>query len=92
VASDVTAEPVDEPSSPSCFAHEADETYMGFASTAEVTAFLRDVSDSRPATAEARDALVQRIREMMPEVRDDGIHRALGALADGFKALKLPTL
>ena len=76
------AEPA-EPSSPSCFAHEADDAYMGYATPAELSAFLQEVHV-------ARSALVHRIREMLPKVRDDALYRDLAAIADDLDARKMP--
>ena len=61
---------IDEPketSSPACLAHEADDAYMGFATRAEIAAFL--------AALETADA--DSIRRMLPRLRDDGLHRSL---------------
>jgi len=72
VASDLIDEPAnerEEPSSPACLAHEADDAYMGFATKAEIAAFLKDLDK---ADAEA-------IRKMLPRVRDDVLHRELSA-------------
>jgi hypothetical protein len=62
----VTDEPKD-PASPACLAHEADDTYMGFAGREEIAAFL-----ARLPTAEADD-----IRKMLPRIRDDALHHRL---------------
>jgi hypothetical protein len=59
----------DEPASPACLAHEADDAYMGFATKAEIAAFLAGL-----ATADA-DA----IRKMLPRIRDDVLHAELTA-------------
>jgi hypothetical protein len=72
-----------EPSSPSCFAHEADDAYMGYATPAELSAFLQEVRV-------ARSALVRRIRQMLPKVRDDVLYRDLAAIADGLEAGNVP--
>ena len=68
MASDLIDEPK-ETSSPACLAHEADDAYMGFATKAEIAAFLKDLDK---ADAEA-------IRKMLPRVRDDILHRELSA-------------
>ena len=63
-------DPPDQPeesSSPACLAHEADDAYMGFATKAEIAAFLK-------ALAEAENAgrpHAAMLREMLPKVRDD---------------------
>ena len=76
------AEPV-EPSSPSCFAREADDAYMGCATPAELSAFLQEVRV-------ARSALVHSIRQMQPNVRNDALYRDLAAIADGLEAGNVP--
>ena len=58
-----------DPASPACLAHEADDTYMGFAGRNEIAAFL-----ARLATASADE-----IRKMLPRVRDDALHARLRA-------------
>ena len=78
MASGVTDQPQDEPkepSSPACLAHEADDAYMGFATKAEIAAFLT-------ALAEAEDTgrpRAEMLRKMLPKVRDDVLHRELSA-------------
>jgi hypothetical protein len=62
----VTDEPKD-PASPACLAHEADDTYMGFAGREEIAAFL-----ARLPYAGADD-----IRKMLPRIRDDALYRRL---------------
>ena len=75
-----------EPSSPSCFAHEADDAYMGYASHAEIEAFLTEVRASAPAPPVARTALIHRIRRMLPRVRDDALYREIADLAARHEA------
>jgi hypothetical protein len=75
------SEPGSPPSSPSCFAHEADDIYMGYASRAEIVAFLQAVRTRTPATAAARDQSIHRIRQLLPRVRDDALYRELADLA-----------
>ena len=50
---------------------------MGYASRAEIVAFLEDVRGSAPDTPAARAALIHKIRQMLPRVRDDGVYREL---------------
>jgi len=61
--------------SPACSADEADDAYMGFASRAEITAFLTELAEAersgRPHT--------EMLRRMLPRVRDDALHRELAA-------------
>ena len=83
------SEPGSPPSSPSCFAHEADDIYMGYASHAEIVAFLEEARANTPATAAARDLSVHRIRQLLPRVRDDALYRDLTDLAQRLEAGKI---
>jgi hypothetical protein len=38
-----------EPASPACLAHEADDTYMGYASRDEIAAFLNELLEAERA-------------------------------------------
>ncbi|MDI1284467.1 MAG: hypothetical protein PSV46_08720 [Reyranella sp.] len=72
MASDLIDAPDDdlkEPSSPACLAHEADDAYMGFATRAEIAAFMKEIAR---ADAEA-------IRKMLPRIRDDVLYKELTA-------------
>lgn len=73
-----TAEdPKDEPSSPACLAHEANDSYMGFADPAEIATLLDELGKTEPG----RDAaLADRLRNMLPRIRDDALYRRLSAL------------
>ena len=73
-----------KPSSPACLAHEADDAYMGFASKAEVAAFLRELA------AAERDGRhhAEMLRRMLPKVRDDVLHRELSAKLKAQEATK----
>jgi hypothetical protein len=64
---DQTPDEPAEPNSPACLAHGADDAYMGFATKAEIAAFLAGLE-----TADA-DA----IRKMLPRIRDDILHKEL---------------
>lgn len=64
----MTDDPKD-PASSACLAHEADDTYMGFASREEVATFLTGLT-----TASADE-----IKKMLPRVRDDALHAKLKA-------------
>jgi hypothetical protein len=78
VASGVTHEPQDEPrepSSPACLAHEADDAYMGFATKAEIAAFLKTLAKAENAGRPHAEML----RKMLPRVQNDGLHRELSA-------------
>ena len=52
MAPDLIDEPK-EPASPACLAHEADDAYMGFATKAEVAAFLEELMEQDAAAAGA---------------------------------------
>jgi hypothetical protein len=64
-----------ETASPACSAHEADDAYMGFASRAEIAAFLKELA----AAEEAGRSLAEMLRKMLPRVRDDVLYRELKA-------------
>jgi len=80
VASELIDEP-EEPSSPACLAHEADDAYMGFATKAEITAFLE--------TLEATEA--DAIRKMLPRIRDDILHKELSVRLAAIESMKSGT-
>lgn len=61
--------------SPACSAHEADDSYMGFASRAEISAFLKELE----AAEHARQPTADMLRRMLPRVRDDALHQELSA-------------
>ncbi len=63
----------DEPASPACLAHEADEAYMGFATREEITRFFGEL-DAAPNSAKA-----QLLRNMLPKIRDDVLHAEIKA-------------
>jgi hypothetical protein len=90
VASGVTDEPQDQPkesNSPACLAHEADDAYMGFATKAEIAAFLT-------ALAEAEDTgrpHAEMLRKMLPKVRDDVLHRELSAKLEAQESIESGT-
>jgi len=74
----VTDEPTNEPkepSSPTCLAGEADDVYMGFASKAEIAAFLKELAEAERTGRPHAEML----RKMLPKVRDDVLHRELSA-------------
>jgi hypothetical protein len=78
VASGVTNEPQDrssQPASAACLAHEADDAYMGFATKAEIAAFLKALAEAEQAGRPHAEML----RNMLPKVRDDALHRELQA-------------
>ena len=59
--------------SPACSANEADDVYMGFASRAEITAFLKQLE----AAERAGRPQAEMLRRMLPKVRDDTLYREL---------------
>jgi len=65
--------PADDPASPACLAHEADDAYMGFATREEIVRFLAEL-DSAPAVRHG-----DMLRRMLPRIRDDGLHAELSA-------------
>lgn len=71
----------EDPASPACLAHEADDAYMGFATRGEIAAFLAGL----PA-ASAAD-----IRNMLPRIRDDALHRRLRARLAEIESCKSRT-
>jgi hypothetical protein len=58
-----------------CSANEADDAYMGFASRAEIAAFLKELE----AAERAGRSHAEMLRRMLPKVRDDALHRELSA-------------
>ncbi len=64
-----------QPSSPSCLAHEADDAYMGFATEAEISSFLKALAEAERAGRPQAEML----REMLPKVRDNRLHAELSA-------------
>jgi hypothetical protein len=81
----------DDPASPSCFAHEADDAYMGFASAAEIATLLAEVRGTAFDQAAARERLAVRLRQMLPKVRDDRLYRRLAALLAELDSGNVPT-
>ena len=61
--------------SPACSASEASDTYMGFAGTEEIAAFLAELA----AAEQAGQDTSERLRAMLPRIRDDRLHAALAA-------------
>jgi hypothetical protein len=68
-------ENADKPSSPACLAHEADDAYMGFATSAEIAAFLKALAEAEQAGRPHAEML----GKMCPRVRDDTLHSELSA-------------
>ena len=65
--------------SPACSASEASDVYMGFAGPAEIAAFLAELAAAEAAGQPVGD----RLRAMLPRVRDDRLHALLVARLDG---------
>lgn len=65
----------DKPASPVCYIDEADDTYLGFASKAEIVAFLAELAEAERLGRPTGDML----RCMLPRIRDDHLHRELAA-------------
>lgn len=76
-----------EPASPACSAHEADDAYMGFASRAEIVAFLKELA----AAEQAGRPRAEMLRKMLPRVRDDQLHRELSTKLREQEAQKSKT-
>ena len=64
----------DEPASPACLAHEADDAYMGFATLAEIVRFRAELA------AASGDAKAEMLRTFLPKVRDESLHAEFSAL------------
>ena len=67
--------------SPACSASEAADIYMGFAGADEIAAFLAELA----AAEQAGGPVDERIRAMLPRIRDDRLHAALAARLDPSK-------
>jgi hypothetical protein len=88
VASGVIDEPQDlpkEPSSPACLAHEADDAYMGFATKAEIAAFLKALAEAEQADRPHAELL----RKILSRVRDDALYRELSAKLKGARVCQI---
>lgn len=69
----------DEPSSPACSMHEADDAYMGFASAGELNAFLNELLEaeragSRVTLESARQAGAGALGDVMRQIQRDEAH------------------
>lgn len=68
------SEPTDsEPSSPACAMRNADDSYMGYASRAELAAELNEL------LAPERNA-ISKLESLLPRVRDDTLYADLRAI------------
>lgn len=65
--------PADDPASPACLAHEADDAYMGFATREEIVQLLAELE----AASDGQRA--DMLRRMLPRIRDDVLHAELSA-------------
>ena len=75
VASGVTPKrPAPPPSSPTCFADEADDAYMGFASREEIAAALGAIDTAEQAGR--FDEAAKLLQQLLPKVRDNALHLA----------------
>ena len=76
-----------EPSSPACLAHEADDAYMGFATKAEIAAFLKALAEAEQADRPHAELL----RKILSRVRDDALYRELSAKLKAQESAKSGT-
>jgi hypothetical protein len=80
-------DPSHEPRSPACLAHEADDAYMGFATKAEIAAFLKALAAAEDSGRPHSELL----RQMLPKVRDDVLHRELSAKLEAQESIESGT-
>ncbi len=90
----MTKAPKNEPSSPACLAHEADDTYMGFASRDEIAAFLNELLEAERAGTgvalkSARAAAGTPFVDLLNDVHHDEA-RWCAMLLKQLKALGVP--
>jgi len=71
---DEKQQPSDTLASPACSASEAGDVYMGFAGSDEIAGFLAELA---AAEAAGRPLDRERLRAMLPRIRDDRLHAAL---------------
>lgn len=69
----------DEPASPACLAHEADDAYMGFATPAEIVRFRTELE-----AASAGEKVVL-LRKMLPRISDDRLYGEFSELLNAIK-------
>jgi hypothetical protein len=74
VASGVSRKAPEPPSSPVCYADEATDAYMGFASREDIAAALGAIDAAEQAGRFGYAA--QLLGELLPKVRDDALHLA----------------
>ena len=80
-------DPCQEPNSPACLAHEADDAYMGFSTKAEIAAFLKVLA----AAEDTGRPHAELLRQMLPKVRDDVLHRELSAKLEAQESIESGT-
>ena len=85
VASRVSDAP-DDPASPACLAHEADDAYMGFAGEAEIAAVREEFGIAERSGFNAR--LAAKLREILPRIRDDTVYRDLSEKLRAYEAVR----
>ena len=73
--------------SPACLAHEADDAYMGFATRAEIGAFLAALAEAERVGQPHAEML----RQMLPRVRDNTLHNQLRAKLEAQESPKSGT-
>ncbi|MBS0546289.1 MAG: hypothetical protein JSR24_00990 [Proteobacteria bacterium] len=83
-----------EPSSPACLAHEADDAYMGYAPRAEIAAFLNELLEAERAGTgvalkSAADAAGSAYADLLRDVHKDEA-RWCAMLLKQLKALGAP--
>ena len=91
MAKDEDRKPAAEPASPACSMHEADDAYMGYAGTDELTAFMNELLEAERAGAKvtletARAAGGGRLGELMRAIQHDEA-RWCGMLTGHIKGL-----
>jgi len=70
-----------ELNSPACSMHAGDAVYMGYASRDEIAAFVKIWNAAQPNPT---PDLVQKLRDMLPRIRDDQMHAQLKAQLDSL--------
>jgi len=88
VASGMSRAPDNPPNSPACLAHKADDSYMGFATAEEISAFRQVLADAERQDA-APESIIASLEKMMRRVRDDAIFAELKIVLDRQEARQL---
>ena len=84
----MSPKPENPPSSPACLAHEVPDSYMGFATAEEISAFRKALADAERQGA-APQSIIVSLRKMMPRVRDDAIFADLRIVLNRQEARQL---